>query len=315
MYAQTGRTLTANNRKQALLPRGANILTNPVGTAPGMIWEPQTDLLILTFPGVPSELYEMWEQVASPFLQAKYGQGTFHSKVLLYWGIAESALAAKVNHLFDLQNPTVAPYANYGQARLRITARANTKEEAIALIAPVEAEIRELTGEFCYGTDDESLATVVGQMLQARGETLAVAESCTGGGLGEAITEVSGSSRYFLGGIISYSNEVKIAMLDVDRQSLEDHGAVSAIVAEHMALGIKHRLKSDWGISITGIAGPDGGTDAKPVGLVYVAIADPEGKVEAIEFRFNPSRGRNWIRKATVSSALDLLRKRFVMIG
>lgn len=315
MYAQTGRTLTPNNRKQALLPKGADILTNPVGTAPGMIWEPQPDLLILTFPGVPSELYEMWDQVASPFLQAKYGQGTFHSRVLLYWGIAESALAAKVNHLFDLQNPTVAPYANYGQARLRITARANTQEEAIALIAPVEAEIRELTGEFCYGTDDDSLSSVVGQILKERGETLAVAESCTGGGLGEVLTEVAGSSRYFLGGIISYSNEVKMAMLNVDRQTLEQHGAVSAIVAEQMAIGVKEQLKSDWGISITGIAGPDGGTTTKPVGLVYVAIADPEGKVAAIELKFSPSRGRNWIRKATVSSALDLFRKRFVMIG
>jgi nicotinamide-nucleotide amidase len=151
-------------------------------------------------------------------------------------------------------------------------------------------------------------------MLHGRGETLAVAESCTGGGLGEAITAVAGSSGYFLGGIISYSNEVKIAMLNVDRQALEQHGAVSAIVAEQMAIGVKDQLKSDWGISITGIAGPDGGTATKPVGLVYVAIADPAGKVEAIKLKFSPSRGRNWIRKATVSSALDLFRKRFVMI-
>lgn len=315
MFAQTGRTLTANNRKQALLPKGAEILPNPVGTAPGMIWEPQPNLLILTFPGVPSELYPMWQQTASPLLQARnYGQGTFHSKVLLYWGIAESALATQVNHLFDLQNPTVAPYANYGQARLRITARANTTEEAIALIAPVEAEIRELTGEFCYGTDEDTLAGLAGQLLQERGQTLAVAESCTGGGLGEALTEVSGSSSYFLGGVISYSNDVKVNLLDVDRQTLDQYGAVSAIVAEQMAQGVKAKLKSDWGISITGIAGPTGGTELKPVGLVYVGIAHPDGKVEAIALHFSPSRGRNWIRMATVSSALDLFRKRFVMI-
>ena len=316
MSAQTGRTLTANNRKQALLPKGADILPNPVGSAPGMIWEPQPNLLILTFPGVPSELYEMWQQTASPLLQAKnYGQGTFHSKVLLYWGIAESTLATKVNHLFDLKNPTVAPYANYGQARLRITARANTQEEAIALIAPVEAEIRELTGEFCYGTDEDTLATVAGKLLMESSQTLAVAESCTGGWLGETLTEVSGSSSYFLGGVISYSNDIKVNLLDVDRQVLDQNGAVSAIVAEQMAIGVKEKLKSDWGISITGIAGPTGGTEFKPVGLVYVAIADPSGKVEAIELRFNPSRGRNWIRKATVMSALDLFRKRFVMIN
>jgi len=315
MAAQTGRTLTANNRKQALLPKGAEILHNPVGTAPGMIWEPQPNLLILTFPGIPSELYPMWQQTAAPLLQARnYGQGTFHSKVLLYWGISESALATKVEHLFDLKNPTVAPYANYGQARLRITARANTQENAIALIAPVEAEIRALTCEFCYGTDDDTLATVAGKLLQERGQTLAVAESCTGGWLGETLTEASGSSSYFLGGVISYSNDVKVSLLDVDRQILDQHGAVSAIVAEQMAQGVKAKLKSDWGISITGIAGPNGGTEAKPVGLVYVGIAYPDGKVEAIELRFNPSRGRNWIRKATVSSALDLFRKRFVIV-
>jgi len=316
MSAQTGRTLTANNRKQALLPKGADILHNPVGSAPGMIWEPQPNLLILTFPGVPSELYEMWQQTASSLLQAKnYGQGTFHSKVLLYWGIAESTLATKVNHLFDLKNPTVAPYANYGQARLRITARANTQEEAIALIAPVEAEIRELTGEFCYGTDQDTLATVAGKLLLKSSQTLAVAESCTGGWLGETLTEVSGSSSYFLGGVISYSNDVKVNLLNVDRKILDQQGAVSAIVAEQMAIGVKAKLKSDWGISITGIAGPTGGTESKPVGLVYVGIAYPSGKVEAIELRFSPSRGRNWIRKATVMSALDLFRKRFVMIN
>jgi nicotinamide-nucleotide amidase len=315
MAAQTGRIPTPNNRKQALLPMGAEILDNPVGTAPGMIWEPQPNLLILTFPGVPSELYPMWEQTAAPLLQARnYGQGTFHSKVLLYWGIAESALATKVNHLFDLKNPTVAPYANYGQARLRITARANTQEAAIALIAPVEAEIRALTSEFCYGTDEETLASVAGSLLRSRGQTLAVAESCTGGWLGETLTEVSGSSSYFLGGVISYSNDVKVDLLNVDRKILDQHGAVSAIVAEQMAIGIKAKLKSDWGISITGIAGPDGGTETKPVGLIYVGIAHPDGKVEAIELRFSPSRDRNWIRKATVMSALDLFRKRFAMI-
>ena len=156
---------------------------------------------------------------------------------------------------------------------------------------------------------------MAGQLLLSRGQTLAVAESCTGGWLGQTLTEASGSSSYFLGGVISYSNEVKANLLDVDRQILDQHGAVSAIVAEQMARGVKAKLQSDWGISITGIAGPTGGTETKPVGLVYVGIADPVGNVEAIELRFSPSRGRNWIRMATVSSALDLFIKRFVMIG
>ncbi|CAN1209724.1 competence/damage-inducible protein A [Tumidithrix helvetica PCC 7403] len=316
MYAQVGRQITANNRKQALLPQGAEILPNPVGSAPGMIWQPHRDLTILTFPGVPSELYPMWQQTAIPFLQSKgWVKETFHSKVLLYWGIPESALAERVHHLFESKNPTVAPYANYGQARLRITARATTQAEAEALIAPVEAEIRQLTGADCYGVDEDTLASVVGKYLQKHNQTLAVAESCTGGGLGQMLTDVSGSSTYFLGGVISYSNDVKANLLNVSRADLVKYGAVSAIVAEQMALGVQSQVQSDWGISITGIAGPNGGSDEKPVGLVYIGIAAPDRSVVAIEHRFSPSRGRNWLRNVSACSALDHLRRRFVMIG
>ncbi len=315
-FAYSGVKITENNRKQAFLPEGAEILPNPVGTAPGMIWQPQPGLLILTFPGVPSELYAMWEATVPDLLQAHgWVKGTFHSKVLLYWGISESALAERVTHLFDLANPTVAPYANYGQARLRITARASTELEALELIAPVEAEIRQLTGEYCYGSDDDTLASIVGQYLHQHSQTLAVAESCTGGWLGEMITEVPGSSDYFLGGIISYSNAVKVNQLGVSSTDLAQHGAVSEVVAMQMALGVKQKLQSDWGISITGIAGPDGGSEAKPVGLVYIGIANPDGNVEAIAHQFSTSRGRNWVRRVSTYSALDHLRKRFVMIG
>jgi len=310
-----GRTISANNRKQALLPQGAEILTNPVGTAPGMIWQPRPRLMILTFPGVPSELYPMWEQFAVPVLRSQgWVKETFYSKVLLYWGIPESTLAEQVNSFFTLTNPTVAPYANYGQARLRITARAETPEVAQALIAPVEAEIRQITGKYCYGVDDDTLASVVGNYLKENSQTLAVAESCTGGWLGESITSVSGSSSYFLGGIISYSNEVKTQLLKVLNADLEEYGAVSAEVVKQMALGVKDLLQSDWAISITGIAGPDGGTTPKPVGLVYIAIADPQGTVESIAYKFNPNRDRHWIRMVSVHSALDQLRQRFVMI-
>lgn len=310
-----GRTISANNRKQALLPQGADILTNPVGTAPGMIWKPRKGLMILTFPGVPTELYPMWEQFAVPVLRSEgWVRETFFSKVLLYWGIAESALAEQVNPFFQLTNPTVAPYANYGQARLRITARAETIEAARALITPIESEIRQITGKYCYGTDDETLAGVVGNFLKTYNQTLSVAESCTGGWLGETITSVAGSSAYFLGGVISYSNNVKTQLLKVSKTDLETHGAVSAEVAKQMALGVKDLLQSDWGISITGIAGPDGGSEAKPLGLVYIGLADPQGNVEAIAYRFNPNRDRHWIRMVSVYSALDQLRQRFVMI-
>ena len=316
MYAETGRPITENNRKQALLPVGAKLLDNSVGSAPGMIWQVYDNLLIMTFPGVPSELYAMWQQVSVPYLiEHGWSRQTFHSRVLLYWGIPESALAEKVAPFFALQNPTVAPYANYGQARLRITARANSVAEAQEIIAPVEQEIRALTGADCYGADDDTLASVVGDLLKQRGQTLAIAESCTGGLLGEMITETAGSSAYFVGGIVSYSNQVKTEVLGVSLESLQEYGAVSAVVAEQMALGAQRLLKSHWSLSITGIAGPGGATPNKPVGLVYIGLGDPQGQCEVWEHRFNPSRGRNWIRKVSVCSALDHLRRRFVMIN
>lgn len=315
-FARSGRKITENNRKQALLPEGAQVLPNPVGSAPGIIWEPQPGLTILTFPGVPSELYPMWEQTAVPLLQSKgWARETFFSRVLLYWGISESALAERVRHLFDLSNPTVAPYANYGQARLRITARASDRARALALIAPVEAEIRQLTAADCYGADDDTLASVVGAQLQQRQQTLAVAESCTGGWLGQMITSVAGSSDYFLGGIISYSNDAKVNLLNVSAQAIEQYGAVSETVAMQMAQGVQKSMGSDWGISITGIAGPGGGSETKPVGLVYIGIVSPDGAVSAIKQQFSPSRDRDWVRRVSACSALDLFRRRFVMIG
>jgi len=298
------------------LPVGADILPNPIGSAPGMIWQPQPGLLILTFPGIPSEMYAMWQQTAIPLLHAKgWVKQVFHSRVLSYWGITESGLAERVQKFFDLTNPTVAPYANYGQARLRITACAATQAQAQNLIAPVEAEILQLTGADCYGTDDDTLASVVGDALKRNQQTLAVAESCTGGWLGEMITARSGSSSYFLGGMISYSNAAKINLLDVSPSDLEQYGAVSEQVAIQMSIGAKVKLKSDWGISITGIAGPDGGSAEKPVGLVYIGIADPDGDSIAIRHTFSPHRDRDWIRRVSACSALDHLRRRFVMIN
>lgn len=314
-FSSLGRQITENNRKQALLPVGADVLPNPIGSAPGMIWEPQPGLLILTFPGVPSETYVMWEQTAVPLLHKKgWVKELFHSRTLLYWGITESALAERVQKFFDLTNPTVAPYANYGQAKLRITARAETVDQALEIITPVEAAIRQLTGEYCYGMDNDTLASVVGDCLKQEQQTLAVAESCTGGWLGELITAVPGSSTYFLGGIISYSNAAKVSLLNVSPDDLERFGAVSEQVAIQMAIGVKLQLKSDWGISITGIAGPDGGSEAKPVGLVYIGIADPDGVTVAIAHNFSLVRGREWIRRVSTYSALDHLRRRFVMI-
>ncbi len=309
-FAGLGRTPTANNFKQALLPEGAAILPNATGTAPGLIWSPKPELLLLTFPGVPREMRTMWRATAVPYLkQQGWSQDQFVSRTLHFIGIGESRLAEQVTHLFELQNPTVAPYAGEGQVKLRITARSQSEAEAQALIAPGEKELRAIAGNQCFGVDDDTLASVVGALLQQRSETLAVAESCTGGGLGRILTEIPGSSTYFWGGIISYDNSVKARVLGVDAQVLDDLGAVSAPVAEQMALGVRKQLQTTWGLSITGIAGPGGGTETKPVGLVYVGLAGPDGFVTHQECRFGDRRGREVVRLLSANSALDLLRR------
>jgi nicotinamide-nucleotide amidase len=309
-FAQRGVRMTDNNRKQALLPQGAAILTNSVGSAPGMIWQPRPNLTILTFPGVPSEMKIMWQQVAIPYLrQQGWADQSIFSRTLRFWGVSESALAEKVAVFLDAANPTVAPYANLGEVKLRISAKAASEAAAQALITPVEQQLRQLAGADCYGADDESLASVVGDLLQTRQHTLSVAESCTGGGLGQMLTAVAGSSRHFMGGVISYDNAVKIQLLGVDPTVLANQGAVSAAVAEQMARGVQTRLGTTWGLSITGIAGPDGGTESKPVGLVYIGLAGPNaGRVTSFAYRFG-QRGRDWVRHVSACSALDRLRR------
>jgi nicotinamide-nucleotide amidase len=316
-FAQRGRVMSPSNRKQALIPKGAAILANATGSAPGIIWQPREDnLTILTFPGVPAEMKQMWQDVAVPYLQQQgWCQGMIYSRTLRFWGISESGLAEKVAALLALQNPTVAPYAGQGEVRLRISARAESQQAALDLIDPIEQQIREIAGIDCYGQDHDSLASVVGELLQQAGETVSVAESCTGGGLGHAFTTIAGSSRYFWGGIIAYDNAVKIGLLDVNPTDLAQQGAVSAIVAEQMAVGVKTKLNTHWGISLTGIAGPEGGTEEKPVGLVYLGIASPDGTVESVECRFGSNRGRDWVRHISVSTALDQLRRRLLVSG
>lgn len=310
-FAQRGRMMTDNNRKQALIPEGADILYNAIGSAPGMIWQPRVNLTILTFPGVPTEMKYMWREVAVPYLKSQgWGKDIIMSRTLRFWGISESALAEKVAPFFDLQNPTVAPYANYGEVKLRISAKAASAEAAQALITPIEQQLSEIAGIDQYGADQDTLASVVGDLLKSRHETLSVAESCTGGGLGQMLTRVSGSSAYFWGGIISYDNSVKEKMLGVDPSAIAEQGAVSAIVAEQMAMGVRTQLNTTWGVSITGVAGPEGGTDAKPVGLVYIGLANAEGATSQ-PYQFG-DRGREWVRQVSACSALDQLRRRLL---
>ncbi|MEB3157796.1 MAG: competence/damage-inducible protein A [Cyanobacteriota bacterium] len=305
-----GGAVAPSNRRQALLPEGAAVLPNPTGTAPGMIWSPRPNFTILTVPGVPSEMRAMWEATAVPWLRrAGLAEGVFLSRRLHVWGIGEARLAERVGDLMDLSNPTVAPYAGGGEVTLRVTARAAEAKAARALLDPVEREIRRRVGTACFGADGESLAAVVLRLLEERGQTLAVAESCTGGGLGAALAAVPGASRCWLGGVMAYANAAKEALLGVPPELLTRWGAVSDPVALAMALGVRERLASDWGVATTGIAGPGGGTEAKPVGLVHVAVVGPEpfaGWSEAV--RFGASRGREAIQALSVGEALDRLR-------
>ncbi|WP_009634286.1 competence/damage-inducible protein A [Synechocystis sp. PCC 7509] len=312
-YAQRDRPMTPSNRKQALLPLGAKILPNQSGTAPGVIWESQAGLIIFTFPGVPSEMYQMWTQSAVPYLQSRgFGQQIIYSRTLKFWGIAESALAEKVVPFFDLSNPTVAPYASLGEVKLRVSALATSVAQAEQILQPVVEQLKLIAGKHYFGADDDTLASIVGQLLLASEKTLSVAESCTGGGLGQMLTTVPGSSQYFLGGVISYDNRVKTSLLKVDGQQLAAQGAVSAVVAEQMALGVKNLLGTTWGLSITGIAGPEGGSDHKPVGLVYVGLAMKNGQVTSFEFRFGDTKDRALIRHLSLCSALDCLRRQLL---
>jgi nicotinamide-nucleotide amidase len=308
--AKRGRQMTANNRKQALIPEGATILPNPGGTAPGIIWEPRPGVTILTFPGVPSEMQRMWKETAVAHLKSLgWGKEIIYSRTLRFRGIGESALAEKVAPFFDLTNPTVAPYASKGEVRLRISARASSETEAIALISPIAQKIEEIAGQDYFGFDGDTLASAVGKLLQSAKQTLSVAESCTGGGLGEMLTSVSGSSNYFMGGIIAYDNQVKISLLDVNPEDLAQWGAVSDVVAKQMALGVKRKLGTSWGIGVTGIAGPGGSTETKPVGLVYIGLARPDEKVECFEYFLGQQLERSTIRYISACNSLDLLRR------
>jgi len=301
--------ISPSNDKQTLLPDGADILPNPVGSAPGIIWRARPGLTIMTFPGVPKEMQVMWAETAVPYFQREgMAQTTIHSRMLKYWGIAESTLADKVRPFFDLDNPTVAPYAGKGEVRLRISARAASQAEAAQLIEPVEQQIRALTDDDCFGSDDETLVSVIAQFLTESSHTISVAESCTGGGLGHLLTTQAGSSAYFNGGVIAYSNSVKIQLLNVQEAELTREGAVSDTVAKQMAMGVRTLLNSTWGVSITGIAGPGGGSDEKPVGLVYIGIAGPD-QVFSYRRTFASFRGRDWVRWLSACTALDVLRR------
>ncbi len=296
-------------RKQCFFPKNAQIINNPRGTAPGMIWEPIKGFTILTFPGVPSEMKTMWEDTAIDFIKTKFSDSySFFSNTLKFAGIGESSVAEKINDLLNLENPTVAPYANLGEVKIRITARAKNNLEAKNIIKPVKEKLKKDFSKFIFGEDNETLPSVLIKELINRNQTIVFAESCTGGLLSSSITSISGSSQVFLGSIVSYSNELKNSLLNISVDKLKNYGAVSEEVCEAMAINVKDRLRADWAIAISGIAGPNGGTQEKPVGLVYISIAGPNNHITNIKKIFNSTRNRIEIQTLSVNVCLNSLR-------
>ena len=310
MFARFGREPTSSNYKQALFPEGSRLIPNPLGTAMGALLE-LDGALVATFPGVPIEMKRMFEETLEPLIKSRT-DGSIVSRTLWFTGIGESALAEKVQDLLDASDPTVAPLAGQGKVRLRVTARAATFEEAEKRIEPVAEEILNRLKEYYFGEDDETLEGAVGRLLTEKGATLALAESCTGGLLAKRLTDRAGSSAYFVEGLVTYSNEAKERLLGVPHELLVEYGAVSKPVARAMAEGVREDADTDYGLSITGVAGPDGGTEEKPVGLVLVGLSDASGTVAEKLDLSAWRRSREAIRERSANRAFDLLRRRIL---
>jgi nicotinamide-nucleotide amidase len=298
--------MNESNKKQALFPEDSKLIPNDNGTAPGCIISENGKTIIL-MPGPPKEMMPMFEKYVVPYLE-KLTDGTIVSKVLRVSGVGESHMEELVKDIIMAgENPTIAPYAKDVEAILRITAKGETKEKCLSLIKPIEDKIRERLKENIYATDDTALETVVGDILVRNKLTISTAESCTGGLLAGRIINYPGISESYLEGAITYSNEAKVKILGVKKETLESHGAVSPETAIEMAKGIAKVAGTNIGISTTGIAGPGGGTEEKPVGLVYIGLCINN---EVISKKLLISGNRDKVRERSVFEALDFLRRK-----
>lgn len=298
--------MTKNNEKQALVPEGAIVLDNDNGTAPGLILEGEKKRLIL-LPGPPNELIPLFENKVKPYLDGLQ-PGIIYSRTVKICGMGESKVASEIQDLIDGQtNPTVAPYAKTGEVHLRVTARAQDEKEAKQMVKPLVKELKNRFGNNIYTTEaDVTLEKSVVDLLLANGLTVSTIESCTGGMLAARLINIPGVSEVFKSGYITYSNKAKRKVVGVKKSSLHKYGAVSEQVAYEMANGTAMVTKADVTVSVTGIAGPDGGTKEKPVGLVYIGCRVC-GKTIVQEYHFMGNRVK--IREATVSAALTLMRR------
>ncbi|MDQ7096084.1 competence/damage-inducible protein A [Desulfosporosinus sp. PR] len=300
--------MPSSNEKQAYFPKGSKILPNPIGTAPGAIIE-KSGKTVIILPGPPFEMKPMFDDYVWPELQRIVGPDSerMNERVLKVFGIGESAIEEVLGGLMHLADVSIALLAKRAEMHIRLVARGTEATSGIAVdsLKHAEDEIRRRLGDKVFGRDEETMLGIVGQTLKKNQLTLATAESCTGGLLGATLTQEPGSSEFYLGGVVSYSNSLKQQLLGVKEKTLNQFGAVSEEVAREMAEGIRSKSGSDLAISTTGIAGPGGGSSSKPVGLVYIGIASPEG-VYARKFQFYGERES--VRQLTVQAALNGIR-------
>lgn len=298
--------IAPSNLKQTFLPEGSHCIINPYGTAPSLILEKE-DRVIAALPGVPLEMKHLLTEQIIPFLKNKFpGLKQVQSRIIRTSGLPESALNDKIKHFINSHlDLNIGIYATPEDIQIQLNALADTNEDAEAILDDSTEQLKELLGDYIFGYEQDSLEKVIGNLLREKGLTLTVAESCTGGMLGEAITSIAGSSDYFKGGIISYSGEIKEKLLDVPHNVLKEFGEVSEPVARAMAEGVRKRCNGDIGIGITGIAGPGGGSPEKPVGLVYIALAD--GNQTTVQ-KYHLQRDRQTIRLRSTRRALNMLR-------
>jgi nicotinamide-nucleotide amidase len=312
MFQRLGRTMVESNRAQALIPRTARMMPNPAGTAAGIdasLGSPGSSRTCRVFaiPGVPGEMRPMFQRTVAPELVAAGGGRTILSRTLHTFGVGESAVGEMLGDLMNRsRNPSVGTTVSGGVVSLRITSRQSSLADAEEKLTQTIAECRRVLGDLIYGTDDQTLPSIIAELLTAGAvRRVATAESCTGGLLAKVLTDIPGSSRYFQKGWITYSNEAKTDLLGVPADVISTHGAVSEEVVRAMALGARRKGGSDFSLAISGIAGPDGGTPEKPVGTVCIALAHSSGELVRT-FRFPGDR--KMIRDRSVKMALTLLR-------
>lgn len=302
------RSMSSNQVKQAWLPEGATVFPNTIGTAPGCAVPAGSGKWIVLLPGPPFELVPMLEKAVRPFLQ-ELTQNVIVSHMVHTFGIGEGAAAEKLGTLLQGANPSAAPYATMGEMFVRITAKAQNAQEAEHLAAPLVSAVRDCLGDVVYGVDVDSLEGAIVPELARRGQTVATAESCTGGLVAKRITDQPGASAVFGTGVVTYANSAKMRLLGVEEAMLLQHGAVSDVVAKAMAEGVRRLAGSDYGLGLTGIAGPGGGSESKPVGLVYIALATATETFVHVMRPKGRYMGREWTRDRAASHAFDLLRR------